>query len=317
MCIRDRFEKAFLILFCNTSKTVAKINVVNGNQMFVKTVSGFGFKNLETVTGRTSGQTGIVSTYKESSIRANNKILEYSDIDRTTESFLEYFQKDFMPSLDASLNANKRSTIKHIRDLYQKKGTKESLEFLLRILYGQDAEIRYLIDETIQVSESGHNHQRRIAVVMDNVNDIPQATDKVIQYEDDGIQIKAESIVENVYIINSSRAEYSIQITDNHYGTFLQEHPCTFVDRDGVTKVTARCKGILSDIITTESSTYQAQEDGETLLLESPQLSGNITTATNSTALIGASSKFLSELKIGDIITVSYKHLTLPTSDLV
>ena len=104
----------------NTSKTVAKINVVNGDQLFVKTISGFGFKNNETVTGRTSGQTGIVSTYKESSIRANNKILEYSDVDTTTEAFLEYFQKDFIPSLDASLNSNKRSTIKHIRDLYQK-----------------------------------------------------------------------------------------------------------------------------------------------------------------------------------------------------
>ena len=79
----------------NTSKTVAKINVVNGDQLFVKTISGFGFKNNETVTGRTSGQTGIVSTYKESSIRANNKILEYSDVDTTTENIPRIFPKRF------------------------------------------------------------------------------------------------------------------------------------------------------------------------------------------------------------------------------
>ena len=88
---------------------------------------------------------------------------------------------------------------------------------------------------------------------MDDINTLPSATDKIIQYVDDGVTIKAESIVENVFIINSSRAEYSIEITDNHFGTFLQEHPCTFVDRDGITKVTARVKGILSDILTTES----------------------------------------------------------------
>ena len=292
------------------TNTVAKINVINSNVFYVETIHGKGFDAGETVTSRQGGQTGKVKSFKQNTILANNKLLDYSDIDNTTEEFLDYFQKDFIPSLDLDDTKDARLTIKNINDLYQKKGTKESLEFLLRLLYGQDAEIRYLIDETIQVSESGHNHQRRIAVVMDNVNDIPQATDKVIQYEDDGIQIKAESIVENVYIINSSRAEYSIEITDNHYGTFLQEHPCTFVDRDGVTKVTARCKGILSDIVTTESSTYQAQEDGETLLLESPQLSGNITTATNSTALIGASSKFLSELKVGDIIKYKVSSTT-------
>jgi hypothetical protein len=143
------------------SKTVAKINVVNGDQLFVKTISGFGFKPLENVTGRTGGQTGVVSTYKESSIRANNKILEYSDVDKTTENFLEFFQKDFMPSLDASLNSNKRSTIKHIRDLYQKKGSPDSLKFLLRLLYGQEAEVSYPFDNTIKSSESSYVSERR------------------------------------------------------------------------------------------------------------------------------------------------------------
>ena len=193
-----------------------------------------------------------------------------------------------------------------IRD---RKGTKESVEFLLRLLYGQDAEIRYLIDETIQVSESGHNHQRRIAVVMDDTATIPSATDKVIQYGADGVTIIAESIVENVYIINTERAEYSLEVTDNHFGTFVDEYPCTFVDRDGVTKVTARAKGILSGLDNTRSSIYVAQEDGDTLLLESPQLSGNITTASGGKSLIGASSKFLSELKVGD--TIKYKVLSL------
>ena len=147
---------------------------------------------------------------------------------------------------------------------------------------------------------------------MDDVDTLPSPTDKVIQYEDDGVQIKAESIVENVYIINSERAEFSLEISDNHYGTFLEEHPCTFVDRDGVTKVTARCKGILSDLDVTQSSVYVAQEDGDTILLESPQLSGNITTSNGAKTLTGAASKFLRELKVGDTIkyTVSNTQYT-------
>ena len=64
----------------------------------------------ETVTGRQSGQTGIVKSYKENSILASNRLLDYSDIDRTTEDFLEYFQQDFMPSLDLTSLKNKRLT---------------------------------------------------------------------------------------------------------------------------------------------------------------------------------------------------------------
>ena len=308
------FEKGQYIVGSKT-KTVAKINVINGNTFYVETISGKGFDKNETITSRQGGNTGKVKSFKHNTVLASNQLLNYSDVDKTTEEFLDYFQKDFIPSLDLDDTKDARLTIKNINDLYQKKGTKESLEFLLRILYGEDAEIRYLIDETIQVSESGHSHKRRIAVVMDDINTLPSATDKVIQYEDDGVTIKAESIVENIFIINSSRAEYSIEITDNHFGTFLQEHPCTFVDRDGITKVTARVKGILSDVLTTESSIYMGQEDNETILLESPQLSGNVTISTSSTAVVGASSKFLSELKVGD--TIKYKVSSTTYTDTI
>ena len=305
------FAKGEYIVGSKTG-TVAKINVINGDTFYTSTIHGKGFDSGETVTSRQGGQTGVVKSFKHNTILANNNLLNYSDVDKTTEEFLDYFQKDFIPSLDLDETQDARLTIKNIHDLYQKKGTKESVQFLLRLLYGQDAEIRYLIDETIQVSESGHNHQRRIAVVMDDVDTLPSPTDKVIQYEDDGVQIKAESIVENVYIINSERAEFSLEISDNHYGTFLEEHPCTFVDRDGVTKVTARCKGILSELDVTQSSVYVAQEDGDTILLESPQLSGNITTSNGAKTLTGAASKFLRELKVGDTIkyTVSNTQYT-------
>ena len=305
------FAKGEYIVGSKTG-TVAKINVINGDTFYTSTIHGKGFDSGETVTSRQGGQTGVVKSFKHNTILANNNLLNYSDVDKTTEEFLDYFQKDFIPSLDLDETQDARLTIKNIHDLYQKKGTKESVQFLLRLLYGQDAEIRYLIDETIQVSESGHNHQRRIAVVMDDVDTLPSPTDKVVQYEDDGVQIKAESIVENVYIINSERAEFSLEISDNHYGTFLEEHPCTFVDRDGVTKVTARCKGILSELDVTQSSVYVAQEDGDTILLESPQLSGNITTSNGAKTLTGAASKFLRELKVGDTIkyTVSNTQYT-------
>jgi hypothetical protein len=247
-----------------TSKSVAKIEVVNGNSLFINTISGNGFSKGETVTGRNSTQKGIVATYKENSVLANNRLLDYSDIDNTTEDFLEYFQKDFMPSIDLASLQNSRLTIKNIHDLYQMKGTGESLQFLMRLLYGQDATIRYPIDETIHVSESGYSQQRRLRLTM--TSGIPEANDKITQYDSTGKIIIAQAVIENVYFDNVDNL-YSLEIMNNHVGVFTKGSTVTILDRDGITTLTATVNGIISDI-TTGSSSYIAHNDSGVILLE-------------------------------------------------
>jgi len=247
------------------SKSVAKIEVINDNVLYLKTVSGNGFSKGETVTGRDSNQTGTVGSYKENSILANNRLLDYSDIDETTEEFLEYFQKDFMPSIDLATLQNSRLTIKNINDLYKKKGTGESLQFLMRLLYAQDAEIRYPINETIHVSESGYSQQRRMRVTM--TSGIPEANDKITQYALDGRTITAQAVIENVYIDNSETGLYSLEIMNNHVGEFTKGSSVTILDRDGITALTATVNGVISDI-KTGSSTYVEHSDDGVVLLE-------------------------------------------------
>lgn len=250
----------------NTSKSVAKINVVNGTQMFVKTISGMGFKANETVTGRTSNQTGIVSAYKESTIRANNKLLDYSDIDKTTESFLDYFQKDFMPSLDASLNANKRTTIKHIRDLYQKKGSPDSLKFLLRLLYGQEAEVTYPYDNTIKSSDSSYGSERRMVINVPVIKDLPKATDTITEY-DSGV-IYAQGIINIVYPVSGSDTLYSLDITNIASKEFRQGSTIELKDRDTKETREGTVSGIIQTFNQNDSSIYLDHGDSGDILLE-------------------------------------------------
>lgn len=257
------------------SKSVAKIEVINGNTLYLKSISGNGFAKGETVTGRKSNQTAVVKSYKENSILANNRLLDYSDIDNTTEDFLDYFQQDFMPSIDLATLKNKRLTIKNIQDLYKKKGTAESVQFLMRVLYGQDSTIRHPIDETIHVSESGYSQQRRMRVTIPN--GIPEANDKITQYDSStGTIIEAQAVIENVYP-DAAAGGYSFEIMNNHVGTFTEGSNVTILDRDGITTLTGTVNGIVSDV-TTGSSTYLSQdtssggdlllEDGAGLLLE-------------------------------------------------
>ena len=76
-------------------------------------------------------------------IYETRKLIDYSDIDQTSEEFVIYFKNKFLPNFPEEILADKAKLIKQIREFYQKKGSEESLKFLFRVLYGQDIEIAY------------------------------------------------------------------------------------------------------------------------------------------------------------------------------
>ena len=75
---------------------------------------------------------------------------------------MSYFQKDFIPSLDLKDTQNPRLTLKNIGSLYKQKGTADSVKFLMRLLYGEDAEIKYPMRREHFASESGYNEEKKI-----------------------------------------------------------------------------------------------------------------------------------------------------------
>ena len=65
----------------------------------------------------------------------SKNLLNYKDIDQTTDDFLQYFTNDFLPYFPEDALADKQKTIKIARELYKSKGTPASYEFLFRVLY--------------------------------------------------------------------------------------------------------------------------------------------------------------------------------------
>lgn len=284
------------------SKSVAKINVIHGNTLHISSVLGEGFSSGEKITGRESNQIGVIGSYKQNALEANNRLLQTSDIDTTSEEFLQYFQNDFIPSLDIGDTANKRLTIKHIKDLYQNKGTADSVKFLMKLLYGQDAEVRYPDNETIYVSESDYNEVRRVRVQV--ISGPPVATDRMIQFRPGSSTIiDAEAVVENVFVDSVSEKRYSLEITENHIGTFTEGSEVTFIDRDGLTEYKGTLIGVVNGVSNDSSATYVAHNDDGDILLENNFLTGTLTLTTDSTTLSGSGSKFLTEVSEGDILT--------------
>ena len=137
----------------------------------------------------------------------------------------------------------------------------------MRLLYGEDAEIKYPIDETAFASESGYNEERRLSITM-NLGATPKPTDKIVQYNDnDPTLIDAEAIVENAYIIDADEREYSLSISLTHRGEFVKNKIATLIDRDGVTNYQGTIKGIVASIDSDNGSIYFRNEDNNGDLL--------------------------------------------------
>ena len=67
--------------------------------------------------------------------------------------------------------------------LYKQKGTADSVKFLMRILYGQNAEVKYFNRRNnIRLQNQVMFEDRRMNIVMSS--GVPKDTDKIIQYNE-------------------------------------------------------------------------------------------------------------------------------------
>ena len=65
-------------------------------------------------------------------------ILAYQDIDTTTNAFLQYFREEIYKNVPDDALVDKKLLAKHIREMYNAKGSEKSYKFLFRILFNED-----------------------------------------------------------------------------------------------------------------------------------------------------------------------------------
>ena len=84
---------------------------------------------------------------------ATRSLVEYQDIDRTLDSFVEYFRREFMINIPQNVLADKRLLVKHIREFYRTRGSKFSYDFLFYALFNKQIEIIYPGDFILRASD--------------------------------------------------------------------------------------------------------------------------------------------------------------------
>ena len=88
-------------------------------------------------------------TYKE-----NRELFNSNDIDDTLSEFLVHFKEKYLADFPFITATDKRFMIKHITDYYQSKGSKQSLELLMRLLYNEEVDIYIPAEDILKPSDS-------------------------------------------------------------------------------------------------------------------------------------------------------------------
>ena len=125
-------------------------------------------------------------------LHKTRRLLEYRDIDRTLEDYIEYFKEKYAKDLDLTTEADKRLFIKNIQDLYKSKGSERSYEILFRTLFNKDIKIYYPGDDVLRVSD-GQWYEGKYLEITSFVPNIESYVGKEIR----GVKSGASALVEN------------------------------------------------------------------------------------------------------------------------
>jgi len=70
-------------------------------------------------------------------------VKDYADTEKTIDSLLESFFKNYGNDIPRNLAANKRTFLNHVRDIYKTKGTERAYKLLFQALFGKNVELFY------------------------------------------------------------------------------------------------------------------------------------------------------------------------------
>jgi hypothetical protein len=180
------------------------------------------------------------------SLDYSRNLLEYHDVDFTTDKFLDEFKKTYLADLPGLLKTETRLTIKNIMDFYRSKGSPRSIQLLFRIIFNQASEVTFPSDDVLKPSSSEYRKPRYVEVYAPDL-------DKLVSLE--GIEIVgstsgAKAFVETIStkVINGVRIH--IMQLSNLRGSFLRGEVLAKVS-DGIQDDMPVVVGSLSDVIIT------------------------------------------------------------------
>jgi len=247
--------------------TVLVEDIDGGSRLFVSHQNKFEIGEL--IIGSTSGAEATIATYKANPVQNIQQLLDYPDPDKTIQSFLTKFRNAFLQSIPDSLGTgvDKRKLIKNIKSLYRAKGTKRASEIFFKLLFNENAEIRFPKENILRASDGKWDTERVIRCTEVGTSNATHLIGQVITQANDPGDIninEATAIVENVfkYEIGGETVVELVLGESSITGTFITGQNITGTDNtDEDILVTCTIQGIIATKTITNDGAFYNQGD--------------------------------------------------------
>ena len=209
-------------------------------------------------------------------LNAIRSIQDNQDIDRTVDSFVEYFRREFMIQIPKDVLADKRLLAKHISHFYRSRGSQDSYRFLFRAIFDKEIEFYYPGDDILRTSDGRWVRETILRVAEPFTIDPYNFVGKKIT----GLKSKASAIVRGVSsTIASGITVYDLDI-ESVTGTFVSDEQ-VFDEENHYVTVNADISS-LKDITITDGGAFH--QSGDTVEITSALSSAPATAIVTETS---------------------------------
>jgi len=143
-----------------------------------------------------------------------NATAENDDIDLTFEEYLVLYQKKFLADVPIEDNNDIRFIIKHIQDLYRRKGTEESIRLFFNLIFDEEIELFYPSGSVLRPSDSKYSSKNFIEFlpVFTTKNYLLSKGDRIV-----GNTSKSSGIIDELIFKNINGAIVPVAYMSNLY----------------------------------------------------------------------------------------------------
>jgi hypothetical protein len=157
----------------------------------------------------------FIESETNQSIYNIRRIYQYRDIDTTLESMIVYFKNKFLNGL--FFDEDSRFIVKHILDLYRRKGSREGIELFFRLFFEDEIDVYYPAFDMFKPSQSSWREGKYIQLnAVANINAFATAVNRKIYGSISG----AEAFVDSVFFINIRNSLIPILFISGTKGVF-------------------------------------------------------------------------------------------------
>ena len=156
----------------------------------------------------------FLETNDRYSYKIGRQMFEISDIDASLDEFISHFKSTYLADFPFNTTTNDRFLVKHIVDYYRTKGTEQSVELLMKLLYNEDVSIYYPGQDVLRASDSDWYKPYYLEVTISDRNA------GFLNKEITGVKSGAKAFVESIVRKRVNGKVFDVLYLSNVRGTF-------------------------------------------------------------------------------------------------